>query len=48
MLPLVLQIIAFILFILAAFGISAGKINLVALGLASVTLSMFIGQFIHA
>ncbi len=48
MLPLILQIVAFVLFVMAAFSIAAGKINLVAAGLACVTLSMFVGQLIHA
>jgi hypothetical protein len=44
----ILQIIGFVLFVLAAFGIALGRLNLTALGLACITLAMFIGQLIPA
>ena len=43
MLPIVFFIIALILFLLAAFGVNAGRISLMALGLASLTLAFLVG-----
>lgn len=45
-LAVILQIVAFVLFVLSAIGISVGKINLTAAGLALWVLSSFIGQFV--
>lgn len=42
MLHLVLYIVAFICFVLAAFGVVVSKVNLVALGLALCTLTLII------
>ncbi len=40
----VLLIVAFILFLLAAIGVSSGRINLIAAGLAVWVLSLLIGH----
>ena len=37
--PAVLMIVAFILFVIAAFGVPSGRFGLVAAGLASFTLA---------
>ena len=41
--PGLLLIIAFILFVLAAIGIPAGRVNLIAAGLACWVLSSLVG-----
>ena len=46
MLTTVLPIVAFILFVLAAIGVPAGRINLIAAGLACWVLSTFAGTLV--
>ncbi|HXC77013.1 MAG TPA: hypothetical protein VNU19_08170 [Candidatus Acidoferrum sp.] len=43
----ILQIIAFIAFVLAAIGWGFKKIDLIAIGLAAYTLSLFLGSLGH-
>lgn len=40
---LLLFVIAFILFVVAAVGVNAGRVNLIAAGLAFATLAFIIG-----
>ncbi len=46
MITTVLPIVAFVLFVLAAIGVPAGRINLTAAGLASWVLSTFVGTLV--
>lgn len=41
----ILVVIAFILFVVAAIGVAAGRVNLIAAGLACWVLSTFVGRF---
>lgn len=41
-LVIVMFIVALIVFLLAAFGIDGGRLNLIALGLAFLTLGLFL------
>jgi hypothetical protein len=45
MLALILMVFAFVLFVLAAVGVPAGRINLIAAGLACATLAYLLPHF---
>lgn len=46
MLSTILLIAAFILFLIAAIGVSSGRVNLTAAGLACWTLSQIVGHVV--
>lgn len=41
---ILLLVFAFVLFVVAAFGVAAGRINLVAAGLACLTAAQLMGR----
>jgi hypothetical protein len=44
MLALILLVFAFVLFVIAAVGVAAGRFNLIAAGLACATASVLLGN----
>jgi len=46
-LSIILLIVAFIAFVLAAIGFGIGKVDLIAIGLAAWVLSLFVGELAH-
>jgi hypothetical protein len=47
MLPLIFLVAALVLFIVAAVGVSAGRVNLAAAGLACWVASVLVTQALH-
>jgi hypothetical protein len=45
---MILLVFALVLFILAGFGVSGGRLNLVALGLACIAGAMLLGSNLNA
>lgn len=45
MLASILLVLAFVLFVVAAAGVSAGRVNLIAAGLASWVLTLILGHW---